>query len=164
MTAEPITFGSLFAGIGGFDLGFERAGMSCRWQVEIDDYATKVLAKHDFRGTMLCHVCGISMRQFRSGVRDRMYGEKEKETQARKKTRWIDIEDLRKRHANSILNTATGRALGAALDELEELRENQRPETTAEITERIELALTAEIMERIALALGLKNHKRRNSK
>lgn len=41
-----ITFGSLFAGIGGFDLGFERAGMECKWQVEIDDYATKVLAKH----------------------------------------------------------------------------------------------------------------------
>jgi DNA (cytosine-5)-methyltransferase 1 len=41
-----ITFGSLFAGIGGFDLGFERAGMTCRWQVEIDDYATRVLAKH----------------------------------------------------------------------------------------------------------------------
>ncbi len=43
---QPLTFGSLFAGIGGFDLGFERAGMSCRWQVEIDDYATRVLAKH----------------------------------------------------------------------------------------------------------------------
>lgn len=40
------TFGSLFAGIGGFDLGFERAGMVCKWQVEIDDYATKVLTKH----------------------------------------------------------------------------------------------------------------------
>ncbi len=39
-------FGSLFAGIGGFDLGLERAGMECRWQVEIDDYATKVLEKH----------------------------------------------------------------------------------------------------------------------
>ena len=41
-----LTFGSLFAGIGGFDLGFERAGWECRWQVEIDDYATKVLEKH----------------------------------------------------------------------------------------------------------------------
>ena len=40
------TFGSLFAGIGGIDLGLERAGMVCRWQVEIDDYATKVLEKH----------------------------------------------------------------------------------------------------------------------
>jgi DNA (cytosine-5)-methyltransferase 1 len=43
---EEITFGSLFAGIGGFDLGFERVGMKCKWQVEIDDYATQVLAKH----------------------------------------------------------------------------------------------------------------------
>src|SRR5262245_38127917 len=41
-----LTFGSLFAGIGGFDLGFERAGMKCVWQVEIDPYATKVLEKH----------------------------------------------------------------------------------------------------------------------
>lgn len=41
-----MTFGSLFAGIGGFDLGLERAGMTCEWQVEIDDYATKVLEKH----------------------------------------------------------------------------------------------------------------------
>ena len=39
-------FGSLFCGIGGFDLGLERAGMQCAWQVEIDPYATKVLAKH----------------------------------------------------------------------------------------------------------------------
>lgn len=41
-----LTFGSLFAGIGGFDLGFERSGMVCKWQVEIDDYATRVLEKH----------------------------------------------------------------------------------------------------------------------
>lgn len=43
---KPLTFGSLFAGIGGFDLGFERAGMECRWQVEIDPYCQRVLAKH----------------------------------------------------------------------------------------------------------------------
>jgi DNA (cytosine-5)-methyltransferase 1 len=28
------------------DLGLERAGMQCAWQVEIDDYATRVLQKH----------------------------------------------------------------------------------------------------------------------
>lgn len=41
-----LTFGSLFAGIGGMDLGLERSGMTCKWQVEIDEYATRVLAKH----------------------------------------------------------------------------------------------------------------------
>jgi len=41
-----LTFGSLFAGVGGFDLGLERAGMQCRWQVEIDPFCQKVLAKH----------------------------------------------------------------------------------------------------------------------
>lgn len=42
----PLTFGSLFAGIGGFDLGFERAGMVCRWQVEIDGFCKRILEKH----------------------------------------------------------------------------------------------------------------------
>lgn len=41
-----LTFGSLFAGIGGFDLAFERAGMRCRWQVEVNPFASKVLEKH----------------------------------------------------------------------------------------------------------------------
>lgn len=41
-----LTFGSLFAGIGGIDLGLERAGMTCKFQVEIDGYATRVLEKH----------------------------------------------------------------------------------------------------------------------
>lgn len=39
-------YGSLFAGIGGMDLGLDRAGMQCAWQVEIDPYARKVLTKH----------------------------------------------------------------------------------------------------------------------
>jgi DNA (cytosine-5)-methyltransferase 1 len=41
-----VTVGSLFAGIGGFDLGFERAGFEIRWQVEIDPFAQKVLFQH----------------------------------------------------------------------------------------------------------------------
>lgn len=41
-----MTFGSLFAGIGGFDLGLERAGMTCKWQVEKNPQCVKVLEKH----------------------------------------------------------------------------------------------------------------------
>lgn len=41
-----MTFGSLFAGIGGFDLAFDRAGMKCRWQVEVNPFALAVLTKH----------------------------------------------------------------------------------------------------------------------
>jgi DNA (cytosine-5)-methyltransferase 1 len=39
-------FGSLFTGIGGFDSGFELAGMECAWQVEKDKYANQVLKQH----------------------------------------------------------------------------------------------------------------------
>lgn len=38
--------GSLFSGIGGFELGFERAGMRVSWQVEQDAYCRAVLAHH----------------------------------------------------------------------------------------------------------------------
>lgn len=41
-----LTLGSLFTGGGGLDLGLERSGMRVQWQVEIDDYATTVLARH----------------------------------------------------------------------------------------------------------------------
>lgn len=37
---------STFAGVGGFDVAFDAAGMTCVGQVEIDKFATKVLDKH----------------------------------------------------------------------------------------------------------------------
>jgi DNA (cytosine-5)-methyltransferase 1 len=46
MLYDRPTFGSLFAGIGGIDLGLERAGWECRFQVEWDEYCQHVLAHH----------------------------------------------------------------------------------------------------------------------
>ncbi len=46
MVVSSMRFGSLFTGVGGFDLGFERAGMECAWQVENDPHCNKVLERH----------------------------------------------------------------------------------------------------------------------
>jgi len=40
------TFGSLFTGVGGFDLGLERAGWTCAFQCEIDPFCQRVVARH----------------------------------------------------------------------------------------------------------------------
>lgn len=56
---KTLSFGSLFAGIGGLDLGFERAGFVCRWQVENHPGAQKILRRH-FNSKLLTDVreCG----------------------------------------------------------------------------------------------------------
>ena len=40
------TYGSLFSGVGGFDLGCDTAGWDCAWQVEYDARCRAVLARH----------------------------------------------------------------------------------------------------------------------
>jgi len=41
-----MTYGSLFAGVGGLDLGFDAAGLECKWQVEKDERCTSILERH----------------------------------------------------------------------------------------------------------------------
>ena len=41
-----LSFGSLFSGVGGFDLGFFRNDWECKWMVEFEKNAAGVLAHH----------------------------------------------------------------------------------------------------------------------
>lgn len=41
-----VSYGSLFSGVGGFDLGCDAAGWHCQWQVEWDAKASSVLRRH----------------------------------------------------------------------------------------------------------------------
>jgi DNA (cytosine-5)-methyltransferase 1 len=51
------THGELFAGIGGFGLGFDNAGMKTIWHVEIDKNCQDVLRRHNPDSLILSDVC-----------------------------------------------------------------------------------------------------------
>jgi DNA (cytosine-5)-methyltransferase 1 len=67
--AERLKVGSLFSGIGGFDLGLERAGMSTSWFVENNAYCQAVLRKNwpnvpiydDIRDVDVCQLSPIDV-------------------------------------------------------------------------------------------------------
>jgi DNA (cytosine-5)-methyltransferase 1 len=110
-------YASLFTGIGGFDLGFDRAGMECVAHAEIDPFASKVLAARfpgaknygDVRnvtketaGTTIDLVCGgfpctdVSVAGKRAGLAGKRSGEwyQFHRTIEELRPRWVVIENV----------------------------------------------------------------------
>jgi len=133
-TSAMLTFGSLFAGIGGIDLGLERAGMRCAWQVELDDYATRVLAKHwpnvpKFRDVRECGahnlpavdlICGgfpcqphSTAGKRKGAADDRNLWPEFARVIRELRPRWVMAENV-----PGLLSTDAGRFFGAVLGEL----------------------------------------------
>lgn len=54
-----LTVGSLFSGIGGFDLGFQRAGFQIAWQCELEPFCRTILSAKLPAGTIYGDVCGM---------------------------------------------------------------------------------------------------------
>jgi len=58
-----LTVGSLFSGVGGFDLASERAGFDVVWQSEVDGPASRVL-EHHWPGRNLGDIHNIKLARY----------------------------------------------------------------------------------------------------
>jgi len=130
-----IMYGSLFAGAGGFDLGFDRAGMACAWQVEIDAAARRVLARHwpdvprftDIRACGAHNLRPVDMIAFGSPCQDLSIAGRRAGLQGERSSLFYEatriIRALRPaiavwENVPGALSSARGRDFAAVLDEL----------------------------------------------
>jgi len=58
---RTLTHGSLFTGIGGFEIGFEAAGFETAWSSEVDKFCNRVLDRRFPEVTNLGDVTAISV-------------------------------------------------------------------------------------------------------
>lgn len=137
---SDIRVASFFAGIGGFDLGFERAGMTVVFQCEINGFCQKILRKHwphvllmgdiyNVRpedipeselwcGGFPCQDLSLANQGKRKGLggsRSALFY-KFAELIARKPPRWVVIENV-----PGLLNSCEGRDFQVLLQTLDEL-------------------------------------------
>lgn len=65
-SVTELTHGELFAGIGGFGMGFDRAGMKTIWHVEIDKDCQNVLRRHFPECDLFGDVCECGSHNLKS--------------------------------------------------------------------------------------------------
>lgn len=63
-----LTYAELFAGVSGMGMGFDRAGMTCRWRVEFDPGAAGVLAYHSPATPLHADVVAFAARLRRARI------------------------------------------------------------------------------------------------
>lgn len=133
-----MSVGSLFSGIGGLDLGLERAGMRVRWQVENDAYCNRVLARNwpnvrrygDIRelagdglepvdlicGGFPCQPVSLAGRR-RGDADERWFWPEMQRVCSLVRPRWILVENV-----PGLLSIDAGRLFGTVLRDLAESR------------------------------------------
>ncbi len=137
--AKPLRAASFFAGIGGFDLGLERAGLEVVFQCEVDPYCQRVLRKHWPKVKLHGDICSLSPEEVPEAevwcggwpCQDLSHANHERrglkgsrsalfyrlvELASARRPRWLILENV-----TGLFSAESGTALEAVVDSLEEV-------------------------------------------